>query len=144
MKKFLFAVISFAAFFIMAVDVMSYESGISPTTGEGEGYRESYNNEDNMTLARNIAARTSATRVAVIGDKKGVLIGIGVKSGTGGRSALRETAEEMAKKYYPKAKIIVEIQTETAEKIFNLASYMEKGIPDEILKSRITYLLENN
>ncbi len=144
MKKFLFLMIAAAAFVFMAVDIMNYKSQPLYINGEKEGYRESYNNKNNMEIARQIAAFANAKRVAVIGDKKGVLIGIALPGGTGGRGEIRERAEKTAKKFYPSGKILVEIQTEKAEKIFELASYLEKGIPDKILKSRATYLLQSN
>lgn len=144
MKKFLFLIIALAAFSYLAFDIMNYKSEPYLMSGEENGYRESYNNQENMTLARNIAVLSGARRVAVIGDKKGVLVGIALPSGTGERGKIRELSEMAAKRVYPKAKIMVEIQTEKAEKIFNLASYLEKGIPDEILKSRATYLLQSD
>ncbi len=144
MKKILFSIIAVLAFALMTVDIMNYKSESTSITGETDGYKESYNNKINMKLARLIAAGSSAKRVAVIGGKDGVLIGIALPSGMGGRSRIRENAEKMAEEYYPKAKIVVEIQTEKADKIFNLASYLEKGIPDEILKSGITYLLQTD
>ena len=144
MKKFFFAIICEVAFVLMTIDILSYKSE-PPAAAfkETEDYRESYNSEKNISIARNIAAMTEAKRVAVIGNDEGVLIGIALKSGTGGRSALREKAESLAKEYYPKGKIVIEIQTDKAEKIFSLASYLEKGIPEKVLSMRISYLLGN-
>ncbi len=143
MKKFLFSVICAAAFFIMALDIMNYKS--EPILSQEEnGYRESFNSEANMKMARAIAYQSEAKRVAVIGGKDGVLIGISLPSGVGNRSKIREEAEKTAKKQYPKSKIVVEIQTDKAEDIISLASYLEKGIPHKILKLRERYLLKTH
>ena len=143
MKKFLFGIICVLAFAFMAYDIGDYEAEAPILASEDKGYRESFNSPENMHLARRIAAMTTAERVAVIGNEDGVLIGIALKPGTGNRSALRGSAEKLAKKYYKDEKIIIEIQNDKSEKIFSLASYLEKGIPENILSQRISYLLEH-
>lgn len=144
MKKFLFAIICIAAFSVMAADILNYKSTANFSGSEKTDYREIYNNEINMKAAREIASITNANRVAVAGDKRNVLAGISVKYGSGNRRTLREKAEKIIKKYYPKAKISVEIQTEKAEKLFEAADYMGKGLPSGVLSSRIRYLMESD
>ncbi len=143
MKKFLFLTVSAAAFFLMSLDIM-YKPASMTQTREKIGYTESFNSEKNIELARQIGIISTAREVAVLGNGDGVLIGISLPSGTANRSEIREKAEKMAQKVYPKAKISVEIQTERAEKIISLANYLGKGIPDEILNSRMTYLLQSD
>lgn len=142
MKKFLFLALSLAAFLVMGANIAK-TSRNEPSKERKEDYRESFNDEENMRVARLIAAKTSPERVAVIGDKNGVLIAIGVRAGEGKRSEIRAAAEEIAKEYF-NGKIVVEVQSEKAEKIFSLASKLESGIPNRILKSRALYLLESD
>ncbi len=142
MKKFLFLALSLAAFLVMGANIAK-TSKIEPSNERKEDYRESWSDEENMRVARLIAAKTSPERVAVIGDENGVLIAIGIRAGEGKRSEIRAAAEEIAKEYF-KGKIVVEVQSEKAEKIFSLASKLESGIPNRILKSRALYLLESD
>lgn len=144
MKKFLFGIICVAAFSFMTLDILNYKSAPNFSGNENPGYREIYNNEINMKAAREIASITDANRVAVAGDRGKVLAGISVKYGSGNRRALRKKTEKIIKRYYPKAEISVEIQTEKAEKLFETADYMGKGLPSSVLSSRIRYLMESD
>lgn len=144
MKKFLFAAVSAVAFSIMTFNIMNYKSVPNFSVGEKDGYREIFNSETNMMLARKIAAVTTANRVAVVGGSDGVLVGIDLKAGTTGRSKLRETAENLIREHYKDATICIEIQTEKAEKILSLAAYLETGIPQSAVASRMRYLLKTD
>ncbi len=143
MKKFLFGTICVLSFVLMVLNLGNYKKDSTNSGKNEQGYRESFNDEEKIYIARSIAAMTHAERVAVIENENGVLVGIALKSGTGNRSALRKNAEELMENHYKNKKIVIEIQSDKSEKIFSLASYLEKGIPENILSARISYLLEH-
>ena len=142
MKKILFAIVSILSLGLTIYNILT-EDIPSATEENKNEIREIYNDETNMRLSRSIAAMTEAKSVAVIGNGEGVLIGISLKSGTGGRKALYEKAKAAVEKEYPKSKILIEIDTEKTDKILNLAANMGKGIPRDFLIARMSYLLEN-
>lgn len=144
MKKILFAIVCVLAFFLMTVNIINYKSDARLLKNAEGDYKESYNDEKNMYIARKIAAMSETKRVAVVETYDGVLIGIALKAGTGGRNLLHASAKAAAEKYYPNSKIQIEIQTQKAEDIFNLAACLERGIPESVLSSRIRYLLKTD
>lgn len=144
MKKFLFAIVCVLAFFLMTVNIMNYKSDARLLKNAEGDYKESYNDEKNMYLARKIAAMSETNRVAVVKTGNCVLIGIALKAGTSERNLLYASAKDTAEKYYPDSEIQIEIQTAETEEIFNLAACLEKGIPESVLYSRIRNLLKTD
>ena len=142
MKKILFAIVAMLSLGLTIYNILT-EDVPSCTEENKNEIREIYNDETNMRLSRSIAAMADVKSVAVIGNRKGILIGISLKPGTSGRNSLYEKVKNAAEKEYPKTKILIEIDTEKTDKILNLAINMGKGIPRDFLVARMSYLMEN-
>ncbi len=141
MKKIIFAVICLLSFSVMLSNISS--SNIPLTKNETKEYRESFNSEKNAALAREIGEEIKASEVAVLGDENKILVGISLNQGTKNRSALREKAEEMAKKKYPKTDVTVEVESPKTQEILDLAQDLGEGANVKMLRKRIKKLFNS-
>ena len=115
MKKFLFLLIIVVSFAIMFVDIIGGESGKTYSKVEAGEYREAFNNKTNMEIARAVTQMAETEKVAVVGNKEQILVGILLKPGVGDRNKIRKNIEKAVREEYRKAKIVIEIEEENRD-----------------------------
>ncbi len=142
MKKFLFLLILIVSFTVMFVDIIGGESVETYSKAESGEYREAFNNKTNMEIARAVTQMAETERVAVVGNKEQILVGILLKPGVGDRNKLRKNIENAVKEEYKKAKIIIEIETEKTQEIFDLAETLDKGASGKSTDKKFQNLVE--
>ena len=138
MKKVVFGFVCVLCFSVMLYNISGENRKIIINdTGD---FKESFNSPDNIYLARKIGEKTNAKEVAVVGDEKGIAVGISLEKGTKNRSTIKKIAEEILREKYPDASIKVEVQTAKTEEILGLAENIEKGESGKSLKKNMEKL----
>jgi len=137
MKKIIFTLLFIFAFFIMGYNFLTDNTGIPFINNNENKYKESYNNEINIKIAREIATLNGVEKVAVVKNGETVYIGIAVGATIGGRNDIKKMADSVAREYYEGAEIRVEIENKSAEKIFSISEKAEEGASDEMLIGKI-------
>ena len=107
MKKIVFIFLTVIAFSVMAYNISGQEEEISFKSESGNEYKEQYNNEVNINIARKIAVMADAEKIAVVGDRRKVLVGIILKNDREDKENLIKQAEKITREEYKFAKISV-------------------------------------
>ncbi len=142
MKKIIFIIITIFAFLLMVYNISEQEREFSFKSESGNEYREQYNNEKNLNIARKIAVLCDAEKVAVVGDKQNVIVGIMLKNKSKDIKVMKKQAEKITRESYKFAKIRVEIETEKTDRIMEIAENIKIGIPDKILINKMKNLID--
>ena len=142
MKKILFGFIFVLAFVVMGFNILMGNRHL-PFINNDNMFRESFNSDINMKLARKIAVKTDAKKVAVVGNGDCIMVGIYLGTSVGNRNKIKVETEKMIGLEYEDAKIFVEIESEKTQKIFDLTEKAEKGTPDNMLYSEFKELQIN-
>ena len=95
-----------------------------------------------MEIARAVTTMAETEKVAVIGNKEQILVGILLKPGVGERNKLRQNIENAVKEEYKNAKIVIEIETEKTQEIFDLAETLDKGASGKTMERKFQSLME--
>ena len=143
MKKIVFIFLTVIAFSVMAYNISSQEEEISFKSESGNEYKEQYNNEVNINIARKIAVMADAEKIAVVGDRRKVLVGIILKNDREDKENLIKQAEKITREEYKFAKISVEIGNDKTDKILEIAENIQLGMSENILKNKMKKIMDN-
>lgn len=143
MKKIVFIFLTVIAFSVMAYNISGQEEEISFKSESGNEYKEQYNNEVNINIARKIAVMADAEKIAVVGDRRNVLVGIILKNDREDKENLIKQAEKITREEYKFAKISVEIGNDKTDKILEIAENIQLGMSENILKNKMKKIMDN-